>query len=98
MINLEFFLINLEKKFSGSDLQTQKVARYDPEEGGHKDEERARRTGRGPVGGGPQTPREPPASPRRRKMKRGQVWHLTLCRLAQLLVGPWKKISNEGKV
>ena len=23
-------------------------------------------------------------------MKRGQVWHLKLCWLAQLLVGPWK--------
>ena len=48
----------------------------------------------GPGGGEPQTPREHPASPRRRKMKRGQVWHLIHCRLAQLLVGPWKKISN----
>ena len=35
--------------------------------------EGARRTRRGPGGGEPQTPREPQASPRRRKMKRGQV-------------------------
>ena len=44
-------------------------------------EEGARRMRRGP-----QTPQEPTASP-----KRGQVWHLILCRLTQLLIGMRKK-------
>ena len=44
--------------------------------------------GEGQVEGGPRLLESPPASPRRRNMKRGYVWHLILCRLAQLSVGP----------
>ena len=79
-------------------LRSPSLIEEDEEEGARRRrapslvEEGARRTRRGPGGGRPQTPREPPASPRTRKMKRGYVWHLILCRLAQLSVGPCKKI------